>query len=111
MLEVRDMNTQNSLERQCPLCRLQRRLLLLIGSAALALLPAALCAQHDTLAQARSLAAAGHLQQANELLSEAVQREPQDVALLQELGSVQLSQQLYDDAMNSFGSALLKPER
>lgn len=117
MLEVvaldslRDINAQNSLTEKCPLYRLQHRPLLLIASAALAFLPAALCAQKDTLAQARSLVASGHLQEANELLSEAVQHNPQAAPLLEELGNVQLSQQLYEDAMDSFGSALkLQPD-
>lgn len=68
-------------------------------------------AQQDTLAKARMLVKSGHLQEANEILSNAVQHDPHDVAVFEELGNVQLLQQLYDDAMESFGSALqLQPD-
>jgi len=91
---------------------LHRGLLLQLILPALTLLPAALLhAQQDALGQARSLAASGHLQEANELLADATQRKPQDATLWQELGEIQVSQHLYDDAMKSFGTALgLQPD-
>jgi len=56
--------------------------------------------------QARSLAAANQLQQANEALSEALRQEPDNVPAWQALGEVQLAQMLYSDAMTSFESVL-----
>jgi tetratricopeptide (TPR) repeat protein len=111
-LLARDMNiSPKSVAQKWSLDSFQRRFLLLLSLTTFPLLPAMMCAQQDTISQARSLAASGHLEEANELLSEEIQHKPQDVALLQELGSVQLSQQLYDDALNSFGSALsLQPD-
>jgi tetratricopeptide (TPR) repeat protein len=56
--------------------------------------------------QARSLAAANQLQQANEELSEALRQEPDNMTAWQALGEVQLAQMLYSDAMTSFESVL-----
>jgi tetratricopeptide (TPR) repeat protein len=56
--------------------------------------------------QARSLAAANQLQQANEALSEALRQEPDNMTAWQALGEVQLAQMLYSDAMTSFESVL-----
>ncbi len=78
---------------------------------ALALWPIAGRGQRDVITKARSLEASGRLNEANDLLSEAARREPGNAALWQELGQVQLSQHLYDDATNSFEDALkLHPE-
>ena len=62
--------------------------------------------EREVLQKARQLAAAQHLEDANELLSEYVHQHPSAVAVLAELGSVQLEQKLNDDAMQSFAAAL-----
>jgi tetratricopeptide (TPR) repeat protein len=58
------------------------------------------------LQRARNYVAAKQLEEANELLSEFAQKHPGSVAVLVELGSVQLAQKLSDDALQSFGAAL-----
>jgi tetratricopeptide (TPR) repeat protein len=63
----------------------------------------------DTLQHAQTLAAANHLQQANEILSTLVASNPKNLPAWQQLGEVQLAQSLNDDAMNSF-EAVLKAE-
>jgi tetratricopeptide (TPR) repeat protein len=62
--------------------------------------------QDEVLRRARELEAAKHLEEANELLSGYAQQHPRVVAVLLELGQVQLAQELSDDAMRSFGAAL-----
>lgn len=73
-------------------------------------LPAVLRAQtstsQSTMRHAQSLAASNHLQQANELLSALVQRDPRNAQAWQLLGEIQTRQQLYDDAMKSFQATL-----
>ncbi len=65
----------------------------------------------ETLQRARALAAANRLQQANELLSGLVAAEPENLPAWLQLGEVQLSQSLNDEAMNSFENVLgAKPE-
>lgn len=59
-----------------------------------------------TLHQAEVLASGHHLEQANELLSTLVQREPRNTQAWQLLGKVQTDQQLYGEAMKSFAAAL-----
>ena len=59
-----------------------------------------------TLENARALAAANQLVQANEMLSAITSRDPQNLAAWQELGKVQLAQSLNDDAMRSFETVL-----
>ena len=63
----------------------------------------------DTLQNARALAAANHLEQANEILSTLVASDPKNLPAWQQLGEVQLAQSLNDDAMGSF-EAVLKAE-
>jgi tetratricopeptide (TPR) repeat protein len=58
------------------------------------------------LSRAQTLAAAHQYEQANEALSALVQSEPQNALAWQQLGQVQLQQQLYGDAMRSFQDAL-----
>lgn len=109
-IRQKTLSPEPRFQSRFPFRGLQRGLLLLL-LAAPALLSPVSQAQQDTLARARSLAASGHLQEANELLSDAVRNKPQDAAFWQELGMIQLSQQLYDDAMQSFGTALrLQPD-
>ncbi len=75
----------------------------------LAACPGFLSAQSSAaglIEQARSLAAANQLQQANEALSEALRQEPDNLTAWQALGEVQLAQLLYSDAMTSFESVL-----
>jgi tetratricopeptide (TPR) repeat protein len=57
-------------------------------------------------AQAERLIAANQLEQANEFLTDYMQNHPDDDAVLVELGNVQLTQGLNDDAMKSFEAAL-----
>ena len=83
-----------------------RRGLILLMIATLAM-PVLVCGQEGSpLARARQLEAANRLEDANELLSEYVRRDPSDAAVFVELGRVQMRQRLTDDAMRSFGSAL-----
>jgi tetratricopeptide (TPR) repeat protein len=56
--------------------------------------------------QARALAAAGQLGQANQILAELVRVHPEDLRAWQELGALQLQQRLNDDAMSSFETVL-----
>lgn len=62
--------------------------------------------QREVLRKARVLETAKQLEDANELLSQYAQQHPGGVAVLVELGQVQLAQELSDDAMRSFGAAL-----
>lgn len=62
--------------------------------------------ERSVIERAQRYVAGKELEEANELLSEYVQGHPKAVAALVELGKVQLAQQLSDDAMRSFGSAL-----
>jgi tetratricopeptide (TPR) repeat protein len=62
--------------------------------------------ENEVLKKARSLEAAKQLEEANDLLSEYVRGHPRAVAVLVELGQVQLAQVLSDDAMRSFSAAL-----
>lgn len=62
--------------------------------------------ERSPLPQARQLEAANRLEDANELLSEYVRKNPGDAAVFVELGRVQMRQRLTDDAMRSFASAL-----
>jgi tetratricopeptide (TPR) repeat protein len=65
----------------------------------------------ESLANARALVAANQFTQANEMLSVLVSRDPHDLAAWEELGEVQLTQSLNDDAMKSFEAVLkVKPE-
>jgi tetratricopeptide (TPR) repeat protein len=57
------------------------------------------------VAQAEQLIAAHQLEQANELLTDYIQNHPDEAALV-ELGRVQLTQGLHDDAMKSFEAVL-----
>lgn len=59
-----------------------------------------------TLDQVHLLVKEHQLQKANELLSELVRRDPGNETALVELGQVQLTQGLNDDALNSFESVL-----
>jgi tetratricopeptide (TPR) repeat protein len=72
--------------------------------------PGVLAAQPPSAAsliqQARGLAAASQLQQANEALAESLRQEPQNLTAWQSLGEVQLAQMLYSDAMTSFENVL-----
>lgn len=70
------------------------------------LIPAAASQQQSPIPQARQLEAAKRFEDANELLSNYVHRNPKDAAVWTELGRVQLQQQLSDDAMHSFAAAL-----
>src|SRR5271154_7510590 len=63
----------------------------------------------EALQNARALAAAHHLEQANEILSALVAADPKNLEAWQQLGEVQLAQSLNDDAMGSF-EAVLKTE-
>jgi tetratricopeptide (TPR) repeat protein len=63
----------------------------------------------DALQNARSLAAAHRLEQANEILSTLVAADPKNLPAWQQLGEVQLGQALNEDAMGSF-EAVLKSE-
>jgi tetratricopeptide (TPR) repeat protein len=68
--------------------------------------------ERAVLHQAKDFVAAKQLEQANQLLSEYAQEHPKAVAVLVELGSVQLQQKLNDDAMQTFAAALtLDPHR
>jgi tetratricopeptide (TPR) repeat protein len=58
------------------------------------------------VAEAHVLAANNQLEKANEMLAEMVRRDPDNLAAWQELGEVQLSQTLNDDAMASFEAVL-----
>ena len=58
--------------------------------------------QAQALQNARALAAAHHLEQANEILSALVASDPKNLEAWQQLGEVQLAQSLNDDAMGSF---------
>lgn len=62
--------------------------------------------EREVLRKAQRYEAAKQLEEANELLSEYVQQYPRAVAVLVELGQVQLAQELSDDAMHSFGEAM-----
>lgn len=62
--------------------------------------------ERQVLRQARSYVVRKQLEEANELLSEYAKNHPKAVAVLVELGKVQLAQKLSDDAMRSFGAAL-----
>lgn len=59
-----------------------------------------------TVTQAQQLIAAHQLPQANQLLSDYLRSHPDDVAVLVDLGNLQLTQGLNDDAMKSFQSVL-----
>src|SRR5271163_4998551 len=59
-----------------------------------------------SIEQARALAAADQLEKANQMLSDLVRRNPQNLLAWQELGEIQLKQKLNDDAMNSFEAVL-----
>ena len=68
--------------------------------------------ERQVLRKARSYEAAKQLEDANELLSDYAQKHPGAVAVLVELGQVQLAQKLNDDAMQSFAAALaIDPRR
>lgn len=86
------------------------RYLLLVLAVALVALPHPLLAQAsaptDPIERARALVAANQLEQANEMLSALVSRDPQDLAAREELGQVQLALSLDDDAMKSFEAVL-----
>ena len=60
----------------------------------------------EALQNARALAAAHHLEQANEILSTLVAADPKDFEAWQQLGEVQLAQSLNEDAMASFEAVL-----
>lgn len=60
----------------------------------------------STLHRAQILAAGHHFEQANEILSALVQRQPHNAQAWQQLGDVQIHQQLYGDAIKSFQTAL-----
>ena len=60
----------------------------------------------ETIAKADQLIAAHQLEQANELLTDYVQKHSSDVRALVKLGQVQVAQGLNDDAMKSFETAL-----
>jgi tetratricopeptide (TPR) repeat protein len=62
--------------------------------------------QAQALQNARALAAAHHLEQANEILSALVASDPRNLEAWQQLGEVQLAQSLNDDAMGSFEAVL-----
>jgi tetratricopeptide (TPR) repeat protein len=62
--------------------------------------------EQEVLRKARSFVAAKQLEEANELLSEYSRKYPTAVAVLVELGKIQLAQHLSDDATRSFGTAL-----
>jgi len=62
--------------------------------------------ERTVLQKARRYVAARQLEEANELLSDYAQKHPKAVAVLVELGKVQLAQKLSDDAMQSFGAVL-----
>jgi tetratricopeptide (TPR) repeat protein len=64
-----------------------------------------------TLAQAEQLIATHQLEQANELLTDYIQNHPDDDAALVELGRVQLTQGLNEEAMKSFESVLQNDPR
>jgi len=59
-----------------------------------------------TLQDARTLVAAHHLEQANEILSALVAADPKNLEAWQQLGEVQLAQSLNEDAMASFEAVL-----
>lgn len=63
-------------------------------------------ASGDTFAKAQQLAASHHLQHADDLLSQLVQRQPGNAVAWQQLGLIQTQRQLYRDAMRSFARAL-----
>lgn len=79
-----------------------------IASLLLLLAPAAMLISQEgsPLPRARQLEAAKQFEQANELLSDSVRRNPKDVDAWVELGRVQLQQRLSDDAMRSYAAAL-----
>lgn len=85
-----------------------RTLILALGLLLLAspLIAAQSSSTATTLARARALAANHHFEQANQALSALVQREPKNEQAWQQLGQVQIQQQLYGDAMKSFQAAL-----
>lgn len=58
------------------------------------------------LEKAERYVQARQFEEANEVLSEYTQAHPRDIAVLVELGEIQLAQKLSDDAMRSFGRAL-----
>jgi tetratricopeptide (TPR) repeat protein len=60
----------------------------------------------ESLENARALVAVNQLAQANEMLSTLVSRDPKNLPAWLELGEVQLSQSLNDDAMKSFETVL-----
>jgi tetratricopeptide (TPR) repeat protein len=60
------------------------------------------------LAQARTLAAAHQLEQANQALSSLVESDPENLQALLELGKVETMQGLNDDALKSFEAVLAK---
>lgn len=60
----------------------------------------------STLHRAEKLAANHHLEQANELLSTLVQKQPRNVEAWEKLGEIQIRQQLYPDATKSFAAVL-----
>ena len=62
--------------------------------------------ERQVLRRARGYEAAKQFEDANELLSDYAQKHPGAVAVLVELGQVQLAQKLNDDAMQSFAAAL-----
>lgn len=62
--------------------------------------------QRQALRKARTYEAAKQFEDANELLSDYAQKHPGAVAVLVELGRVQLAQKLNDEAMESFAAAL-----
>ena len=75
------------------------------------LVQAATDASNEILERARRLIEAHQLQQANELLSGWVSKNPDDASARVELGNVQLAQGLQEDAMKSFEQVLaIKPD-
>lgn len=59
-----------------------------------------------SIEQAQAFAAAGQLEKANQMLTDVVRLQPENLAAWQELGDVQLKQKLNDDAMISFETIL-----
>ncbi len=80
-----------------------------------ALYPSILPGQSSSISgsieQARALAAADQLEKANQMLTDMVRLEPENLDAWQELGEIQLKQKLNDDAMNSFETVLrIRPD-
>jgi tetratricopeptide (TPR) repeat protein len=83
-------------------------LLAVCASQALAQIGPASPSAESSLAEARSLVAAHQLQQANELLSDLVRTDAENLPAFLELGQVQMAQGLNDDALKSFETVLAK---